>query len=288
MNVSKIISCDIYNGVIKNKRFLIVPILIFFECMYNDNYVRMMLISLGGSFGKLTIFDLFTLIFRGGDPISKMPREDAMVVLPYFWIAIFAFSVFIGFEYMHNDLTQFGTQILTRCRKRRTWWYSKCIWCIASSLWFYILAIGTLLLYAVLNGYIFKAENNYNLTNFLAMQSAAYEPTINHGISVFDRVCLIIAPFAVICALNMIEMLLCLFFKPIYSYLVSIALIIAGTFTDTAISFTRCAMLLYNRDYFEKGYNTHTGIIICLIIIPAAIIIGGTYFKRANILPDKE
>lgn len=286
MNVCKLMCCDIYQGIIKNRRFLVVPILCFFECMYNDNLLA--ILSNGSSFGKITIFDLFTLVFRGNDPISKLPKDNSLMELPYFWIAIFVFAVFIGFEYMHNDLTQFGTQILTRCRKRESWWLSKCIWCIAATVWCYILIIGTIFLYGVLHDFILTPENNYKLTDVLTNESVVYESASCKSIGIMDRLCIIIAPLTVILALNMIQMTLCLVIKPVYSYIISVVLIIAGTFSDSQIAFTRSAMVLYNMNYLKKGYNTHVGIIICLTITALCMIIGGIYFKKTNILPDKE
>ena len=189
---------------------------------------------------------------------------------------------------MHNDLTQFGTQILTRCRKRESWWLSKCIWCIAATVWCYILIIGTIFLYGVLHDFILTPENNYKLTDALTNESVVYESASCKSIGIMDRLCIIIAPLTVILALNMIQMTLCLVIKPVYSYIISVVLIIAGTFSDSQIAFTRSAMVLYNMNYLKKGYNTHVGIIICLTITALCMIIGGIYFKKTNILPDKE
>lgn len=286
MNVSKMIVCDLKNGIIHNRRYLFVPVLMFFECMYSDNFLRM--ISVGREFGNPTIFDLFTIVFRGCDPVSKLPKENGLPNLPYFWIAVFIFAVFCGFDYMHDDLTQFGTQVITRCKRRHTWWNSKCIWCITSSLWFYLLTLLAINLYGALHGYEFVAENNYIITNTLAESSPIYKFSYAENISAFNRICFIIAPFMVICALNMLQMVICLFIKPIYSYIVPAVIIMFATYTDSPIVFTRCGMILYNRDYYADGYSTHTGIVICLIIVLVSFIIGGVYFKKANILPDKE
>lgn len=286
MNVSKMIICDLKNGIIHNKRYYLVPVLIFFECMYSDNLLR--ILSFGQSFGKPTIFDLLILVFRGCDPISKLPKDNSIPDLPYFWIAIFIFSVFCGFDYMHDDLTQFGTQIITRCKKRRTWWNSKCIWCIVSSFYFYLLTILTIILYGALHDYEFVFENNHAITNAFAGSSLTHKLADNNIISTFNKICLVIAPYLVICTLNMIQMILCLYLKPIFSYIIPSIIIMAATYTDSSIIFTRFGMLLYTQNYFVNGYSTFIGIVICLLIIIMSIIWGEKHFKVANILPDKE
>lgn len=286
MNVCKIIGNDMKQGVLKNKRLLFVPILCFFECMYYDNW--MLIASSGRPFGKPNLPDLFIMLFRGSDPISKIADRDVKADLPYFWIAILVFAVFIGFEYMHDDLTQFGVQVITRCRKRSSWWYSKCLWCAVLSFVFYILVLATVVIYAALLGYKFTFENNYLITNTFAGASTVYKSSHIWEISTLNKVFLLAAPFMVVWTLNMLQMFLSLFIKPIYSFLISLVLIVAGTLSDTPLAFSRCSMLLYSNNYIDGAYDTRKGIIICLIIIASAIAAGMCFFKKANILPDKE
>ena len=159
---------------------------------------------------------------------------------------------------------------------------------IVSSLYFYLLTILTILLYGALHDYEFVFENNYAITNAFAGFSLTHKLVDNNIISTFNKICLVIAPFLVICTLNMIQMILCLYLKPIFSYIVPSIIIMAATYTDSSIVFTRFGMLLYTKNYFVNGYSTFIGIVICLLIIIMSIIWGEKHFKVANILPDKE
>ena len=148
MSAFKLILSDIREGILRNKRYILVPILCLFECMSADINLNMFK-AYGGIKSPTTFLDLIAELFHGCDPITKAPDPSTVIALPYFWIALFVFAVFINFDYMHNDLTQFGIQVLTRSRKRGAWWGAKCVWCIASGVWFYVLFLLTALLFSV-------------------------------------------------------------------------------------------------------------------------------------------
>lgn len=287
MNVFKLILCDVREGILKNKRYIIIPLLSLFECMYADiNLFRYKIYT--NSKNPASLLDLLSEMFHGCDPITKTPDPNVVIELPYFWISVFVFSIFIGFDYMHNDLTQFGIQVLSRSRKRRMWWLSKCIWCILSGLWFYILYFGTILIYSFISGITINLDNNKEIFRCICDRSIVYFFNNIPDLSMSQKITLLLAPLAVICTLNMIQMLLCLFIKPMYSYMISIGLLMLGVLTDSPVAFSRSAMLTMNSWLMEKGYPLVTGLIICGLITLVSVTVGTLYFKRYNILPDKE
>mgnify|MGYP003239100490 CR=1 FL=1 len=134
MSVFKLWLCDIREGIFKNKRYTIVPFICIFECMYAHMSINSYQLYYDVH-SRPTFLALWAEIFHGCDPITKNPDPNLKIELPYFWIAIFIFAIFIGFDYMHNDLTQFGIQVLSRTRKRSRWWISKCFWCLSSGIY---------------------------------------------------------------------------------------------------------------------------------------------------------
>ena len=73
-----------------------------------------------------------------------------------------------------------------------------------------------------------------------------------------------------------------------YSYLISIGVLMFGVLDDTPAAFSRCAMTTRSDWFYEEAYPAMTGMWICLGLIAAVIIAGALYFKRYDILPDKE
>ncbi len=287
MNAFKLILCDIREGIIRNKRYFLIPVLYLFEFMYADLNLNTYK-TYGGVRSRTTFLDLMAEIFHGCDPIARTPNPDIMITLPYFWIAIFVFAVFVSFDFMHNDLTQFGIQVLSRSQKRSTWWGAKCVWCIASGIWFYALFLLTALIFCIINGYELQLTNTPDILNIIADRSIIYSFNGIPELSLLQKILMLLAPMAVICTLNMIQMLLCLFCKPMYSYLIIIGILLFGVLADTPVAFSRCAMTTMNNWFFEDGYPIVIGLAVCVLLTVAAMLIGTLYFKRYDILPDKE
>lgn len=287
MNAFKLILCDIREGIIRNKRYFLVPVLSLFECMYADMNINAYK-TYGAVQSHTTFLDLIAEIFHGCDPIARTPNPDIMIALPYFWIAIFVFAVFVSFDYMHNDLTQFGIQVLSRSRKRSAWWGAKCIWCILSGIWFYVLFLLTVLIFCIINEYELLFTNNPDILNIIADRSIIYIFKGVPNLNFLQRSWMLLAPMVVICTLNMLQMLLCLFCKPMYSYLMIIGILLFGVLVDIPAAFSRCAMTTMNNWFFEDGYPTVIGLAVCVILTVVAMVIGTLYFKRYDILPDKE
>ncbi|MCM1227216.1 MAG: hypothetical protein NC320_07300 [Clostridium sp.] len=287
MNVSKIFLCDMKEGIIKNKRFIIVPLLAILECLYahmNINSFK----EYHDITKRTNIIVLIAEIFHGCDPIAENTNHDVNITIPYLWLAIFVLAVFIGFDYVHNDLTQFGIQILSRIGRRREWWFAKCICNIASSIWFYILFMLTAIIFGIINGYHISFSSDTDILNIIADRSVMYTFIGINEINFIQSMFLALSPLLVICTLNMIQMLLSLFTKPMYSYLIIIGILAMGVLTDFPVSVSRLSMITFSNQFFKNGYNIQAGTIICFSVIAVLILIGSIYFKHYDILPDKE
>jgi hypothetical protein len=287
MNVCKMLVCDINEGILKNKRYVIVPFLAFLECLYaNINICALK------SYREVTqnsnIIELIAEIFHGCDPIAQNTNPDIKIAIPYLWFAIFVFAVFISFDYMHNDLTQFGIQILSRSKKRADWWFSKCLWSVLSSIWFYFLFFLTIILFGAANEYSIIPSSNPESLNIIADQSIMYSFIGITKASGIVHLKLFLLPLLVIITLNMIQMFLTLFIKPMHAYLIIVGLLTVGILTDMPIAISRLSMVTFSKIFYENGYNEETGLIICCIFIISTIIGGSLLFKRYDILPDRE
>ena len=287
MSVFKLWLCDIREGIFKNKRYTIVPFICIFECMYAHMSINSYQLYYDVH-SRPTFLALWAEIFHGCDPITKNPDPNLKIELPYFWIAIFIFAIFIGFDYMHNDLTQFGIQVLSRTRKRSRWWISKCFWCLSSGIYFYIIFLLTAIVFSIINGYDLSLSGSTELLNIIADRSVIYTFTGISELNIFQELWMLFSPMLVICTFNMIQMILCLFIKPMYGYLLIVGILILGILTDIPLAFSRCGMITFSDYFFEDGYHISIGLAICLILIMASILIGTLYFKKYDILPDKE
>lgn len=99
---------------------------------------------------------------------------------------------------------------------------------------------------------------------------------------------LLFLPLLVIITLNIIQMFLTLFIKPMHAYLIIVGLLTVGILTDAPIAVSRLSMVTFSKIFYENGYNEEIGLIICFIFIVSLIVGGGLLFKRYDILPDRE
>lgn len=287
MNVCKLLFCDIREGILSNKRYGIAPLLALFQCMYVHFQLQAYMEYYQMS-DRPTIFELLVMIFSGCDPIAKNPNQDTQIAIPYLWMAIFVFAVFVTFDYMHKDLTQFGIQILTRTGKRLRWWLAKCIWCLMAGLWFFVLFMLTVMAFCLINGYSLHIPQNTELLNMVSNRSIVY---IFHGVSQLSGwqcVYFLAAPAVVLCTLNMLQMLLCLICKPMHGYLIVVGMLSISLLADSPVAFPRCAMIPMNIWFYQDSFSPFAGLAVCLLLILACMILGALYFRRYDILPDKE
>ena len=282
MNACKLILCDLREGILCNKRMLVIPLLGIFECLYADMSIR----SITAESQQATFLDLLTAIFQGCDPIAQLTEHGASP--PYFWLAIFLLFLFIIFDYLHKDLTHFGLQILSRARGRIAWWSAKCAWILLSGVCCYALLLLTVLAYSLCRGYTLSLQNTPALTQALASASSFYSPDGDLTMTAGQGFFLLMLPLVLICTLYIMQMTLTLFCKPLIGYIIMTVLLIFGILFDAGVVFPRTGMMLMSDLTMKFGYDPVSGLTLCLILTTVCVAAGGLYFQNYDILPDKE
>lgn len=285
MNVFKILLCDIREGTLKNKRFIAAPLIALFVCMMAHTRIGFFSDSFEPGI-KPTLFNLLIEAFRGSNPLSKIREMHAPI--PYIWLSIFIFSMFTVFDYAHDDISNFGMQIISRTGKRASWWSSKCIWVMLSGVYYYGLFLLAMLGFAAINGYSMSFKDNTIFSDLLANCSAYYTYKNIEEVCGMELLLFILSPLIVICALNIFQMMLSLFIKPVYSFFLTLGLLLLSAFVDWSAAFPRTAMMTFSSHYQQNGYSIKIGCIVCIAVIMVSVIIGRIWFNRYDILPQKD
>ena len=284
MNVFKILICDIKEGILKNKRFIAAPLLALFVCM--SAHTRIAFFYDSYEFGsKPTLFNLMLEAFRGSDPLSKIREMHAPI--PYMWLSIFIFSMFTVLDYAYDDISNFGMQIISRTGKRASWWQSKCVWSVLSGIYYYGLFLLTVILFAALNDYSLSFNDNALISDLIANCSSYYTYKAAEVISGTELLLFILSPLIVICTLNIFQMTLSLFIRPLYSFFITLGILLLSAFTDGLFIFPRSAMLPFTSHYHQNAYSMKAGLIVCGAIILLSVAVGRIWFRRYDILPSK-
>ena len=263
MTLYNVLSHDFRNGLMRKKYFIatVIALVNFFDFIYSDYRL-----GLNGSF-----LDVILHLFNGCAPIISGERGR----LPLLWLLALSLSLILGMDYPLKDLTENGMQILIRCNNRKLWFFSKCIWNIFHCLTYFIILVGTSFVLSVLFNVDISFTASENWLPFLFPNESSIHFTVTQGILVG-----ILMPWLTIAAVNLLQMNLCLLFRPIVGFVICLSILVLSVFSTSPI-------LLGNGAMTVRLVNTDVRTLIFLSDIFTAFgstLLGFVYFSRMDIL----
>lgn len=270
MRFYRAITHDLRCGLIK-PRYLVVPVLGLLPCIRLYS-----ILSVEGLKGNW--IDYLLYMFKGMEPISILNYSEP-VKLPMLWLLVVGSSLILHMDYFIHDLTTEGQQILVRGQSRRQWFGAKILWCFWGCIVYFALLISMTLIFSVILGAGVSSTNSLDIT-WLVYDLAA--PMRLSGAECI--MCVFVLPFLTVFAINIVQMVLCLFTKPIISYLVCMLFMVFAVYCNSPFALGNGAMLVRNEIFVENGYNISTAIAVCVGIAVMSIIVGYIKFRRYDIL----
>lgn len=246
----------------------LVPTLIMFDTLqfYNES----------GTLGDYLLY-----IFRGMEPVESVNTLE-QIRLPIPWLVVVGGSLFISLDYLQNDLTTAGQQILVRCHSRKKWYLSKCLWNISNCLVYFGFGLIAPAALSLMGGGLELLPSS-ELTASLFRSATPIEIS---GLGVFTIA--IALPFLTMAALNMLQMTLCLFIKPIFSFLSCVCLLIVSLFWCSPFSLGNGAMALRSSVMTDIGINPLNCAVFCTAVLLVCVIVGIIKFNSYDILGVEE
>ncbi len=269
MNWYRIIVYDLKKGLFR-WRYLTICIVFALPCLllYNNAIVL---------HTKTTFLDYVINYFTGVQPIKLLGNTKEHIV-PMTWLLIMGSSLLLNLDYLLGDLTKEGQQIICRCSNRRGWFLSKCLWNIASCVVFFCAGLIVALLFAVLSGGTISINNTPELTQFKFQYP---QEVIIDGANAIRIV--LIDPLITIIAINLMQMTLSLYIKPIYSYLTCIAQLLLSIYYQSPLVIGSGAMVIRGNLLKESGFGNIWIIIFAMFVALASIVLGLMRIKRFDI-----
>lgn len=281
MSFFKMCWYDIKHGCLKNYRLIISPIifeiivLILFDKKINmyEKYCGDAQISLG---------DILFFNFGGID--KYIMNMDKAFIFPIIWMVYFVLVLVSTLSYPISNINGFGNKILVKCKQRVNWWYAKCVCNICCN----ILYLGLIFIIIML----FCSTNNipFNLQINDEIQSTLFElnmnTSLNKGSILPTNALLLIALVTIL--VSLLQMVLSLWVKPIYSFLIICTLLLASAYFQSIVLIGNFAILLRHNWINNDGINWSIGIPLTIILIASLIIIGAIRFKKYNIINHEE
>lgn len=227
---------------------------------------------------KPTITDSLLFFFRGMKkyvPVSGAPFE-----LPIIWlIPNFVLGLIIA-KYPTNDLHGYGKILLIESGNRRCWITSKYLWVYVCVIIYYLILYIVIILFSLLWG-------SFSLDITTKIFSTIFDFYIieqNTTLVIFSIVFLPLTTSLTLCS---IQLLFEIIIGPVYSFLMTICLLISSAYFFSPFLIGNYSMILRSNLVIESGINIYTSF-ICNIILQIISLIGGiTYFNKKDILSTR-
>lgn len=281
MTFKQIIRFDLRNGILRKKRFWFVVPLILSLCLQGSSVLQQ-----GREMGRIHTqaawLDYVMFCLKG-----CMPYETGMgdsFYLPITWLMLMIGCLLMSLDYPEEQLHGMGKQLLLYSYKRERWWLSKCLWNILCTFYYFFLMLFSCFVYGLLTGSILTFCNMPEVTQIFCAE-AAFELVDDLNISVLQLLfSVIVLPALSMAALSMVQMVLSLYIKPIFSFIAVTVLLLFSAYSDFPFLTGNYAMVMRSSCTIQQGFDMYAGIEINLIILIAAVLTGKRKFQSYDIM----
>lgn len=271
------IKFDMYNGIWKNKKKIVAIFIIFLAINFlYTNYIFAYIEK--GIISSVNVMNTGDYIMHYLSGISEyIPDENTPFPLPFLWMFQMLGCCYFCLHYPLEDLRSTGKHRLLLSGNRGIWWTSKCIWTCANVFVYYATAYISSLLVGMLLG----GEFSCSITEYTIY---LLKLTGNTKIAPYDgTVQFMIIPF-VLCTICIVQMLLSLIIKPLYSFVCVAAYLLASAYFKSPFLIGNFAMMARSNLIDVDGFHASTvlGVTVGLMII--SVICGNIIFMKKDIL----
>ena len=223
--------------------------------------------------------DFLMSVFEGGQILPP----DALFGVPLGWVVPMSGCLLINLGYFLQDLTGPGHQVLLRSGTKRGWFLSKCLWNLLSCLVYFAVFLFMALVFELLKGGELLPLRLGEVVRYSHGRMFRQEPTAAQ-----IMVITVFLPFLTVFAFSLLQMVLCLFIRPILAFLACISLMMLSVAVASPFMLGNGAMWLRNRWMYWGELRTGELIIGCLLWIAVSFAAGLIRIKHVDVLGTKE
>lgn len=281
MKFSKLVTYDLKNGFVLNLINLLL-IILFVVAFCIDFYLRKNnAYILNESIPPGTFMDYLFFIFAGIREYTPSMTDE--FIIPVKWLLLFLFILYSTLYYPSRDLSSLGLTILVRTKGRIAWWVSKCIWNISYVIAAYMLIFFTVLIFCFVMQEPISLAITPMFVNDLLGAESPYDT-----FSIQLAYVILLFPMLMSIGLNLLQMTLVLFIKPLYSFGAMAVILLSSAYLFTPYLPGNYAMPIRSRYVVENGLSLSGGLTMFWILISVSFIVGCFYFRRYDILDEEE
>lgn len=263
----------------KYVHFLAIIVMVIISC--SELYIRSgQRYSAMKSVPVNTYFDYLCYLLGGIKEYIVSPTEA--FVVPIKWLLLQVVLLYGTLYYPYRDLHSVGVSVLPRSGSRTQWWISKCIWMTVCQICSYLVIFITVGVFCLVPGSVFSWQVTPSLVNDFFKIKMESE-TISKQFSVM----MLFLPMLVTISLNMLQMLLMLFIKPIFSFGISTIIMTSSAYLFSLFLIGNYAMPVRSVYIVKRGYTIEEGICACMALAVLAFAGGIRKFKKYDVLSQE-
>ncbi len=236
-----------------------------------------------GSFRDVSFIDCFAGLFGGMSEFD--PKHDSNFNLPASWLCVCLMGAFIVLSYPAQNLESVGIKQCIAAQGRWCWWVSKCIWTVACTFVYWVLAIAVALMASGIgglsDGLTLSKETVDALGLFAATDCGAYEGASGVLLFVFG------IPI-VLSALYLVQLAVSVNANPLIAFAVTTALLFHAAYYLTPLSLGNYLMLVRSDLVIHNGVSAGIGIVSAVVLGALAVVVGGKVFARHDLLGKEQ
>lgn len=276
MKFIKLLWFDLKNGFLKN-RVLSVPAILFAILFCFDVSRKMMFFIHENPGLTISLGDYFTYIYGGMKEYIPSPTEPFM--FPVVWTITMLAISYATLQYPFRDLQLAGQQILYRTKGRSKWWLSKCTCNVLSTLGYHMIFLTIMVLFCIIQkGDMSLHIHKEVLTSLFAIKKEALTGRFEL------RWLHIVLPVFISIGLNLFQMTLSLFMKPVFSFFVTLILVLSSSYLLSPYLIGNYAMAVRSNTIIQNGVDLYAGLILCVVLITLSVIVGMAKFHHFDVL----
>lgn len=280
MKYIKLLKFDIQNGILKKITLFITPVIIsLISCLDLANKITVMNRE-GFHPSKFQASFSNYIAYLYGGMAEYVPDPNNPFIFPVRWLVVFLLILFLTLNYPYDDMQSFGQQILIRTKGRSLWWLAKCGWNICCTLVYHFIIYLTTLIFCLATNADVISGIDSNLLNVVFSTNRATQVPGNKVLP-FS---ILLLPIAMSIGITLLQMVLSLFIKPIFSFLVLSLLMLSSAYFMSPFWIGNYAMLVRYDLMHTRGVHITAGIITSIVLICLAFIVGLIRFRYYDIL----
>lgn len=279
----RLLRYDIRKGLVSDykKLLIVVAISVAFCIQFRWEYTS--------HFSSLTEASFGDILFFAFSGISKYTfSPDRPFLFPALWVLLLVLPMFLVLYYPFYDLLGFGKNILIQVGRRRTWWLSKCAWTAVYIMTYFMIIYAVTALFCIVMRVPLSTQISGDAYDMVVMKD--YDPMTpnseGHLVEFMGRmnIQLFVLPVMSMVALALFQMMLSLIISPIYSFIISVGILISSAYYMSPFLIGNYGMTKRSDLIYSNGMSAAHGILLSLGMAVFSIVLGMIVFNRTDVL----